>query len=180
MLEQKILNGLKEKIFNVSNLISKFGPNNLYTHLKTGKAHLDDLIYGVSLLPYELVYVNLSSNILNFDPDLSLRDDVKNRFISDPVTSCIAYPLLEEILFRVVPFYVGKSLGGERGGKIGISISAVLFAMGHIPNYKDSGPEAFTVHLGASLFYILAYLKGGLLSSFALHSSNNSLAYFIS
>jgi hypothetical protein len=159
---------------NIKEIIDNFGPEKLFSLINSNSPYLDSFLHGLLHTPYLIAATLLGIKLARVDrTNPTEKEGVELPYIHIGITS----PFWEEVLFRVVPSYIGKALGGDLGELIGLSISSALFAAAHLNWYNDKKIRGFIVELFTSWFFAHTYLMRGFLSSYGLHFGVNTIGY---
>lgn len=176
------MNGMYKKLIEnlyghlpvgIQGIINDYGPEKLYSLINPNVPYLDKCVHGVSYLPYMLASRFVTDNLLRIkkeDMDYGEMRGIGWWYLG------LVGPFIEEAVFRYLPSVVGRSLGGNSGEIALLGASSVVFAACHCGNYKNKKFRGFLSNMVPALFLTHAYLAGGFVSSFTLHSTNNIIA----
>jgi len=154
----EIYRKLIENLYNylhpsIQNFINNYGPERLYSLIKPGLPYLDNFLHGTSYVPYGIASSLVLYKALGIkEKDINLKEFKKSLKKYGYGLVGVIGPFIEEMLFRLIPSYIGKFIGGDMGEMAGLGISSLIFAAGHIDLFKNKKFRGFVSKLPQSLF----------------------------
>ncbi len=102
-------------------------------------------------------------------------DELLKKVLDSPILVIVGAPIFEELLFRYLPIYFGATSIFDWS----MMISSLLFALAHMPNYREGHLLQFFKFVVISCIYAWVALNWGIVYAILMHMMNNAFAYLV-
>jgi membrane protease YdiL (CAAX protease family) len=128
-------------------------------------------------MPFALRFMALFLFKMTFTLLLSrggkVTDDLLRKILDSPLLVIVGAPIFEELLFRYLPILFGATSIFDWS----MITSSLLFALAHMPNYREGHLLQFFKFVVISCIYAWVAINWGILYAILMHILNNALAY---
>lgn len=130
-------------------------------------------------MPFAIQFLLVFALSVGWSSFLTRKDQMvqglKKKFLNSPIIVMVAGPVLEELLHRLIPILLGATSIFDWS----MLISSLLFALLHMPNYREGHVVKFIKFFGTACILAWVALNWGIMYAILMHMMHNMLTYSI-